>query len=63
MKKLPVIITTNLDVLDLERRYSKQITSRIIGNYFHIKFVGNDIRQKNMSNIMKKKVSDRDAPI
>lgn len=63
LRKLPVVITTNLDISDLEHKYNDPVISRILGNCLHVKFVGNDIRQKNMSNIMKKKVSDRDVSI
>ncbi len=41
----PVIISTNLTVSELEAKYSQRVTSRIIGNYVSLRFVGNDIRQ------------------
>lgn len=41
----PVIISTNLTSAELEAKYSQRVTSRIIGNYVSLLFVGNDIRQ------------------
>ena len=42
----PTIISTNLTVEDLSRRYSPQIASRLRGNYIRVSFVGEDIRLK-----------------
>lgn len=42
----PTIISTNLDVDDLGRRYSPQIASRLRGNFKRIAFLGDDIRVK-----------------
>ena len=41
----PVIISTNLTENELEAKYSQRVTSRIIGNYTSLLFVGKDIRQ------------------
>ncbi len=41
----PVIISTNLDLAELEKKYTERITSRIIGNYTHLFFAGSDVRQ------------------
>lgn len=41
----PVIISTNLDASELERKYTQRVTSRIIGNYVSLLFLGKDIRQ------------------
>ncbi len=41
----PVIISTNLTGNELEAKYSQRVTSRIIGNYVSLRFVGDDIRQ------------------
>ena len=41
----PVIISTNLTDEELEEKYTQRVTSRIIGNYVSIFFVGKDIRQ------------------
>ena len=42
---LPVIISTNLTVKELEKRYTRRITSRIFGSYTALTFYGTDIRQ------------------
>lgn len=41
----PVIISTNLTVKELEKRYSRRITSRIFGTYTTLAFCGSDVRQ------------------
>lgn len=41
----PVIISTNLSPGELEKKYTQRITSRIIGNYTPLFFMGSDIRQ------------------
>ncbi len=40
----PTIISTNLNMDDLPRRYSPQIASRLRGSYRRVAFVGDDIR-------------------
>lgn len=47
---LPTIISTNLSLSEIEKTYSKRISSRIIGEYTVISFVGNDIRQLKSEN-------------
>lgn len=42
---LPTIISTNLEMKDIEQTYSQRIASRIIGNYRFLRFCGKDIRQ------------------
>ena len=42
---LPTIISTNLEMQDIEQTYSQRIASRIIGSYRLLKFCGRDIRQ------------------
>ncbi|MGN0976704.1 MAG: ATP-binding protein [Faecousia sp.] len=42
----PTIISTNLDIDDLGRRYSPQIASRLRGSFKRIAFLGDDIRVK-----------------
>ncbi len=42
---LPTIISTNLSLSQIESLYTKKISSRIIGEYAHLYFTGNDIRQ------------------
>lgn len=41
----PTIISTNLTPHELEEKYTQRITSRIIGSYVSLMFVGKDIRQ------------------
>ena len=41
----PVIISTNLTEEELEAKYTQRVTSRIIGNYVPLLFLGKDIRQ------------------
>ena len=44
----PSIISTNLTIEEFERRYNRQIASRLRGSYVRVPFVGEDIRvQKN----------------
>ena len=40
----PMVISTNLNVDELGRRYSPQIASRLHGNFARLIFVGDDIR-------------------
>lgn len=42
--KKPIVISTNLNVEEAERRYSPQIASRLHGNFLRLTFVGTDIR-------------------
>lgn len=44
-KCVPTIISTNCSLAEIEKLYSKRISSRIIGEYSIISFAGNDIRQ------------------
>lgn len=41
----PTIISTNLDLSELEKLYSSRLISRLIGEYVIMNFVGTDIRQ------------------
>ncbi len=41
----PVIISTNLTKNELEAKYTQRVTSRIIGGYTSLFFLGKDIRQ------------------
>ena len=43
----PMVISTNLNVDELGRRYSPQIASRLHGNFNRLTFVGEDIRVMN----------------
>ena len=42
----PMVISTNLNVEEITRRYSPQIASRLHGNFTRLTFVGDDIRLK-----------------
>lgn len=42
--KKQTIINTNLSLADVQRVYSERITSRIVGNFTQLKFLGEDIR-------------------
>ena len=46
LERKPTIISTNLTVEDLTRRYSPQIVSRLRGSYVRVPFLGDDIRVK-----------------
>ena len=46
LERRPTIISTNLTVEDLSRRYSAQIVSRLRGSYTRVPFLGDDIRVK-----------------
>ena len=41
----PVIINTNLEIDELETKYTARVSSRLLGNYVTKEFVGRDIRQ------------------
>ncbi len=48
MERKPMILTTNLNIKDIENRYSPQLASRLYGDFHRLTFVGKDIRiQKN----------------
>lgn len=42
---LPTIISTNLDFKGIEERYTRRISSRLIGEYAALNFIGADVRQ------------------
>ena len=42
----PMIISTNLNTEDIEKRYSSQIASRLRGSFRRVAFLGDDIRLK-----------------
>ena len=44
LENRPTIISTNLNVEELARRYNPQIASRLRGSYRRVAFVGDDIR-------------------
>lgn len=47
------IISTNLSVAEMEKKYSERVISRILGHYLILSFVGNDIRYKKSVNDLK----------
>lgn len=47
----PTIISTNLTLSDLQKKYSERITSRIIGEYNILSFSGRDIRQQKLDKL------------
>ena len=42
----PVIFSTNLSIREFEERYTPQITSRVMGCYEQLEFLGQDVRLK-----------------
>lgn len=50
MKSLPTIISTNLTIDEIQKRYGERLVSRLFSCYTRLTFVGKDIR------IMKKKI-------
>ena len=46
LKRRPTIISTNLSLEELEKRYSERIFSRISKDYSWLKLIGSDIRRK-----------------
>ena len=44
----PTIISTNLSLTEMQKRYSERIASRIIGEYNILTFAGKDIRQQKL---------------
>lgn len=44
VRGLPTIINTNLDRNHLERKYGEAVTSRLIGIFYYMHFVGQDLR-------------------
>lgn len=45
IKSKPTIISTNLDMQELETRYTRRISSRLIGEFLALQFFGEDVRQ------------------
>ncbi len=46
LENRPTVISTNLSIDEIEKRYTSRIASRFIGNYETKKLIGNDIRQQ-----------------
>lgn len=49
-RALPTIINTNLSAKEREESYSQRVTSRIIGHYTTLRFMGGDVRQAKRKN-------------
>ena len=45
LRSLPTIISTNLELHELEEKYTQRIASRIMGSCYPVRFCGKDIRQ------------------
>ena len=45
INNLPTIISTNLNMREIEEKYSQRVASRIVGNFNPIQFCGRDVRQ------------------
>lgn len=46
VKKLPVVISSNLTPNEIDYSYGSRISSRIVGGYFLYKLYGNDVRMR-----------------
>lgn len=44
MERKPMLLTTNLNIDEVEKRYSPQLASRLFGDFHRLTFVGSDIR-------------------
>ncbi len=47
--RLPTIISTNLSAKELQTRYADRITSRIMGEFKPVLFVGTDVRRRKLA--------------
>ncbi len=45
LKRLPTIISTNLDMEGIQQKYTERVASRLIGEYTLLRFSGKDVRQ------------------
>lgn len=55
LRRRPTIISTNLNIEGLRRKYDDRVTSRLSGNYLRMQFVGSDVR---ITLKVKKKLGD-----
>lgn len=46
LKKLPTVISTNLTLSEIAEKYTPRVSSRIMGSYTLLQFLGADIRQQ-----------------
>ncbi len=49
-RQLPTVISSNLTTRGIEERYSRRVSSRIIGEYICLRFFGSDVRQEKAEN-------------
>lgn len=54
MMSKPTIVSTNLNMKELEKNYSPRMVSRIIGNNIRLEFLGLDIRQKRLKDTLRR---------
>ena len=54
MMNKPTIISTNLTMRELEKNYTERLVSRMIGNNIRLEFLGEDIRQKKLKELINK---------
>ncbi len=47
---LPTIISTNMSLVEIEKQYSSRISSRFLGEYSILRFIGTDVRQLKSDN-------------
>lgn len=55
MMNKATIISTNLTMRELEKNYTERLVSRMIGNNIRLEFLGEDIRQKKLKELVNKK--------
>ncbi len=55
MKRLPFIISTNLKLSEIEKRYTERVVSRLLGCCHIYRFVGRDVRQIQFTERFKKR--------
>lgn len=51
LNSLPMIVSTNLDIKELEKRYERRMSSRLMGEFTIYPFKGTDMRMKKVLNI------------
>ena len=54
MMNKATIISTNLTMRELEKNYTERLVSRMIGNNIRLEFLGEDIRQKKLKELINK---------
>ena len=54
MMNKATIISTNLTMRELEKNYTERLVSRMIGNNIRLEFLGEDVRQKKLKELVNK---------